>query len=65
MKLSIEFNTDNAAFHPFEGDGSNAYQAEPEISRILIIVVDQLVNGTTEAPIRDSNGNTIGQWSWS
>ena len=64
MKLSIEFNTDNAAFHPYRY-GSNAYQAEPEISRILIIVVDQLANGTTEAPIRDSNGNTIGQWSWS
>ena len=64
MKLKIEFNTDNAAFNPFEGDGSNAYPSEPEISRILTIVVDQLANGTTEAPIRDINGNTIGRWSW-
>ena len=35
-----------------------------EISNILEIVVEQLKKGKTESVILDSNGNTIGAWSW-
>ena len=61
MKVSIEFNTDNAAF---DDDCAGHRPSDYEISRILRSVVDQMAEGTTEARIRDSNGNTVGEWSW-
>ena len=53
MKLSIEFNTDNAAF-------DSDYE---EVERILEDLKASVgLNGN--GPIRDINGNTVGQWSW-
>ena len=62
MKIKIEFDTDNAAFDPFDEEGFeiSAY----EINAILTTVVEQIGRGYTESVVRDSNGNTIGAWSW-
>ena len=54
MKISIEFDTDNAAFD----DGGI------EIRRILYAIACEITDGKTTASIRDINGNTIGNWSW-
>ena len=54
MKVSIKFNTDNAAFE----DHNN------EISKILREIGEAIEqHGITEGPCRDRNGNTVGQWS--
>ena len=54
MKVSIEFNADNAAFE----DHNN------EISKILREIGEAIENyGITEGPCQDRNGNTVGQWS--
>ena len=61
MKVSIEFNTDNAAFsdHP-----------ESEMHRVFTQIQQQLTHQQTIGVeslggiIRDSNGNTVGRWSW-
>ena len=55
MKLTIEFHTDNAAFH------DDSYG---ETERILNEVLQKVAHNRT-APIRDINGNTIGRWTWS
>lgn len=54
VKLKIEFSTDSAAFNPWLD----------EIDSVLAVVFKQLESGKVSAPIRDTNGNTIGQWSW-
>ena len=70
MKLSIEFNTDNAAFNPLEGDRDTSsdkheifYPSLDEIDSVLATVFDKLKGGFTSGVCRDSNGNTIGEWS--
>ena len=60
MKLSIEFNTDNAAFSEFPMD---------EVQRILTELgkrIMQCADGSESVSglVRDINGNTVGQWSW-
>ena len=55
MKLSIEFDTDNAAFSDYPVD---------EIHRIFIEIRERIMDEAVGGIIRDSNGNTIGQWSW-
>ena len=69
MKLKIEFDTDSAAFNPFEGDRDTSsdkheifYPSLDEIDSVLAVVFKQLQSGKSSAPIRDTNGNTIGQW---
>ena len=71
MKLKIEFDTDSAAFNPCEGDRDTSsdkyevfYPSLDEVDSVLAVVFKQLESGKTSAPIRDTNGNTIGQWSW-
>ena len=54
MKLLIEFSTDNDAFH------DDSYG---ETERILNEVLQEVAHHRTK-PIKDINGNTIGQWSW-
>lgn len=52
--FKLEFSTGNAAF---EGDSKWM-----EIDTILRAVADRAGDGQTSGPIRDSNGNRIGQW---
>lgn len=56
MKVSIQFDTDNAAFE----DGS----PEMEINYILHGIGKCLLLGIHEGPCQDTNGNTVGRWSW-
>ena len=55
MKFSIEFDTDNAAF-----DDAPVM----EIREVLRRVFYAAHQGETEGICRDTNGNTIGHWSW-
>ena len=55
MKVSIEFNTDNAAF-----DRPDDYR---EFERIME-ELKTTIGHNNSGPIRDINGNTIGNWSW-
>ena len=55
MKLKIEFNTDNAAFD------DNRIE---EIDSVLATFFKQLEKGWTWGPLKDSNGDTVGQWRW-
>ena len=55
MKIKIEFSTDNAAFNDDAG---------LEIRYVLQSVALNITAAYTSGPIRDSNGNTIGAWSW-
>ena len=57
MKLKIEFDTDNAAFNDQDDPGL-------EIRRILLAISFDITDVNTSGPVRDSNGNTIGAWSW-
>ena len=56
MKFSIKFDTDNAAFDD---------APVTEIRKILRKIGIAAQYGITEGPCRDTNGNTIGRWSWS
>lgn len=60
MKISIEFNTDNAAF---DDDCSFNEDGMAEIRQILIKLSDR-IRPDDSGPIRDINGNTVGTWSW-
>ena len=58
MILRIEFSTDNAAFQ------DNAF----EVASVLEKLAEQLddePSADDSGTIRDSNGNTIGGWTWS
>lgn len=59
MGFKLEFKTDNAAFHEDE------YAMAEEVSSILKGVAEKIAaaDGTTEGPVRDTNGNTVGKWS--
>ena len=55
MKITIEIETDNAAFR----DGMK----HRETRRILKGIVDRITNvKMTDGKIHDSNGNTVGKW---
>lgn len=54
MAFKLEFSTANAAFEE---------SPEEEAARILKDVASKLVNDHTAGPIRDINGNTVGEWS--
>ena len=56
-KISIQFNTDNAAF---EGDIALKYE---EVERILEDLKTSIAINNSGL-VRDINGNTVGQWSW-
>jgi len=56
-KFSIQFNTDNAAFD----NGTD----RAEIQYILYKIKTELTEFKFNGIIRDSNGNTIGNWSYS
>ena len=50
MNITIQINTDNAAFE----DGG-------EVARILSIVAEKIEDGICQFPIHDLNGNKVGQ----
>ena len=56
-KFSIQFSTDNAAFD----NGTD----RAEIQYILYKIKAELTEFKSNGIIRDSNGNTIGNWTWS
>ena len=56
MKIKIKFDTDNAAFGELP---------EIEVRKILQEIGEAVIVGVTDGPCRDSNGNTVGRWSWS
>jgi len=53
MKFKLNFNCDNDVFR---------INPEMEISRILIDVAQDVLQGKTFGGIQDVNGNTIGSW---
>ena len=60
MKVSIEFNTDNAAF---DDDLKGLHPSGTEIRRILLKLSDQ-IRQDDSGVIVDINGNAVGEWSW-
>ncbi len=54
--MKIEFKTDNDAFQ----DGNDV----AEIGRILDKIRDSVLEGRTDGPIHDLNGNRVGAWSY-
>ena len=60
MKVSIEFNTDNAAF---DDDCSFNEDGIAEIRRILAALPDR-IRPDDSGVIMDINGNSIGEWAW-
>lgn len=58
-KFIIEFSTDNAAFYDCDG----VQRDSAETVRILRDVADSIETGANHGPIRDSNGNKIGQYA--
>lgn len=55
MKFSLEINMDNDAFQ-------DSHNGTNELVRVLEQISHQVFIGSTGAKIRDSNGNSIGQW---
>ena len=53
MRFVLEFDMNNAAF---EDDPTG------EVLRVLSVVEDQIEAGYGYGPLRDVNGNTIGDW---
>jgi len=56
MDFELKFDMGNSAF---EEDN-----AEVEILTILKNISKKVENGQTYGPIKDTNGNTIGHWSY-
>lgn len=54
--LKIEFSTENDTFSLFK---------EEECTTILQRIALQVSQGVVSAPVHDSNGNKIGEWSLS
>ena len=57
MSFKLKIATDSAAFTDDGNDGKN------EISRILREIANKLESGCDGGPIRDVNGNKVGEWS--
>lgn len=55
MKIRIEFDTDSAAFDYDAG----MFEVKEVLSRVV-----NTIERDSFGPIRDSNGNRIGKWSW-
>ena len=53
MEFNLRFNMDNAAFSDYP---------EGEISSILRKVINKVNDGNEDGQIRDTNGNTVGEW---
>lgn len=54
MQLNITINLDNAAFEEYKAS---------EIRLCLLQVIHKIYDGNNESKLKDSNGNTIGQFS--
>lgn len=54
VKFNVSLDSSNAAFQ----DG-----VITEIARILDGIVDKMWNGQEGGPVRDSNGNKVGEWN--
>jgi len=54
MKITIEINTDNAAFE----DSSKT----EETGRIVATIASKIQCGLDSGNCKDINGNTVGQW---
>ena len=58
FKLEVEIKTDNAAF------GDTPEDREHEVSSIMAgQVLPFIATGKDFGALRDSNGNTVGQWT--
>ncbi|KKK71010.1 hypothetical protein LCGC14_2918260 [marine sediment metagenome] len=55
MTFTMSIESTNAAF---EDEGAE------EVTRILRHVADQIKDGYTVGPVLDSNGNSVGVWSF-
>lgn len=60
--LNIGFETGNRAFWK-ETEG-NEYFNFDEVEEILGYVLLSMKEGDTDGKIKDSNGNSIGEWEW-
>ena len=56
MKLTLEIVMDNHAFS--EDEGGWGWEA----ARILRDAADKVQDGRTQAPLKDANGATVGQY---
>ena len=54
VKFNVSLDSSNAAF---QGG------VITEITRILDGIVDKMWNGQEGGPVRDSNGNKVGEWN--
>ena len=52
MKLEISVEMDNAAFT----------ENDDELAQLLLRVDRRIKGGYTEGRLRDTNGNTVGEW---
>ena len=60
--LNISFNTDNSAFWE-ETEGEEYFNFD-EVKNILGYIVLSMKEGDSSGKLKDSNGNTIGEWQW-
>lgn len=58
MKLTLNMDMDNAAFHGDEGD----YFPGHEAARLLTVVAASVESGERRGRVVDVNGNTVGAW---
>lgn len=58
MKFKLEIDTGNAAF------GATIDERLSEVVRILREAADKLDDGYNAAPLRDANGNTVGEFKF-
>jgi hypothetical protein len=59
MNFSLMLECDNSAF------GGTAYLRAAEVAQILTRATDALMDGHTDGPLYDSNGNQVGLFSFS
>ncbi|MCD6056516.1 MAG: hypothetical protein K0Q89_46 [Thermomicrobiales bacterium] len=57
MRLKVEIDTDNAAF-------VDVIEERDELKRIMDRVADRAACGEAGGKCLDSNGNTVGKWTY-
>ncbi len=65
MAFTLRFKTSNAAFmdqSAADGEEDHAAARAVESALILRTIARRLDDGATEGTVRDSNGNTVGEW---
>ena len=62
--MKIKFSTDGAAFKDeYADEMSNDMATRDEVVRILSVIITYIRRGDDCGPIKDINGNKIGEWS--